>query len=144
MIPILSVRFARLLFPCIAILIVAAPDGPRAAESGSIAGVILDSESRDTLVGASVYLPILGRGTAGNAGGRFAFDDLPPGFYAVQVSMIGYVRWRQENVEVRPGSATDLIVELTPTVLPLGEEIVVLGRRSLLDISEPSSRRTLR
>jgi outer membrane receptor protein involved in Fe transport len=111
--------------------------------TGAIAGQVTDAKTGETLPGASVYLSLLGRGRAADQDGRFRFDSLAQGFYTVEVSVIGYVRWRRENVRVQPGTITDLPVQLTATILPLGEEIIVLGQRALLDVNEPATRRTV-
>ncbi|MEW5700720.1 MAG: TonB-dependent receptor [Candidatus Zixiibacteriota bacterium] len=111
--------------------------------TGAIAVTVVDDKTGEPLPGASVYLPLLGRGGAADQEGRFRFSGLGSGFYAVEISMIGYIRWRQENVRVRPDTATQLRVRLTATILPLGEEIVVLGERALLDVNEPATRRAV-
>ncbi|MBI3871696.1 MAG: TonB-dependent receptor [candidate division Zixibacteria bacterium] len=119
------------------------PWSPAWGATGSVVGRITDASTADSLPGASVYLRQLGRGVAADARGRFEFGGLPAGYYTIEVSAIGYIRWRQENIRVQSGAETTISAALTPTILPLGEEIVVYGKRVLLDVNEPATQRTV-
>jgi hypothetical protein len=66
------------------------------AEKGSIAGVVVDSESHLPLGGATVYLigdgPSRGATAKADRSGAFTFGDITPGRYSIHAVKVGYVR----------------------------------------------------
>ena len=94
----------------------AAAQTPRTADStvaraglGSIRGLVLDTGGRP-LVGAMVSA--LGSTVAfvlSGRDGRFLFDALPAGAYAVRVHLDGFVPSQRQMVEVRPGVAPSIV-----------------------------------
>ncbi|NII83220.1 carboxypeptidase-like regulatory domain-containing protein [Pedobacter sp. SG908] len=55
----------------------------------SLSGRIVDAESGEDLIGASLYIPELRQGVASNGYGFYSLT-VPPGRYEIQVSLIGY------------------------------------------------------
>lgn len=114
---------------------------PALAAPGAIRGVVLDSATGAALPGATVHFPLLGRGVIADSDGRFRLDGLRAGFYQLEVSLVGYIRWRQDDLRVADNDTTHLSISLVQTVLPLGEEIIVIGRRPPIDVATPSTTR---
>lgn len=114
-----------------------------AASNGAIHGIVQDSATGTTLPGATIFVPLLGRGVIADDDGRFILGGLKPGFYQIEASVVGYIRWRQDDLQVTEGDTTDVLIALISTVLPLGEEIVVIGRRPPIEVATPSTRRTV-
>jgi hypothetical protein len=80
-----------------------------AAGGGSIRGLVLDTQGRP-LVGAMVSA--LGSTVAfvlTGGDGRFRFDALPPGAYAVRVHLDGFAPSQRQMVEVKPGGAPSIV-----------------------------------
>lgn len=71
------------------------------AQSGiRFSGKITDQKTGEALVGASVYLPDLRRGTNTNANGEFVFTGLSSGQYLLEISYTGYSNII-ENIELK-------------------------------------------
>jgi len=56
----------------------------------NIRGVVMDADSRETLLGATLILMDQNRGTISDQQGRFVFENLKVGRYALKASFVGY------------------------------------------------------
>ena len=118
--------------------------GPvHAAVRGVLAGRVTSVADSQPIPGATVYIRELGKGTSTDADGRFRLTALVPGLYTVEVASIGHKMEQRRSVPIRDRDTTFLEVALETTVLPLGEEVVVRGRRPLLQLDAPATQRTV-
>jgi len=95
--------------------------------TGSISGKVVDSVTRDPIVGANVYLPGTTVGAATDPEGEFLIRSLAPGTYSVVLSFISYASVRMDSVVVHPGQTTRLDVAMKEEVIQT-KEIVVEGK----------------
>ena len=100
------------------------------AQSGTIAGVLVDGETGETLVGANIRIEGTSIGAATNLNGKYEFSAAA-GTHTVVFSYIGFDSVIAENVEVTAGEVTRLEVALYPEALSVGE--VVVEARLILD-----------
>lgn len=128
-----------LLFVLIASIGVAHPQGTK----GRISGRIVDAETGEGLPGVNVVVQGTYYGAATDLEGDYTISGVSPGVYTVEVSMIGYKQVQHTGVQVVAGETTTLNFELEPTVLALGQEVVVLGEKPLFDIEDTASRKTI-
>ena len=102
------------------------------AGGGSIRGLVLDTSGRPLVgamvsaLGSTVAFVITGRD------GRFLFDALPAGAYAVRVHLDGFAPSVRRMIEVRPGAGPAIMsVALralaTPSQTPDGRTILAAG-----------------
>ncbi len=96
------------------------PPVPRAA----LAGTVVDTENRP-ISGVSVRVPLLGLSVLTGADGKFLLKGLPPRTMQVSFEGIGFGT-RQEEVELRGGETTSVVITLDPAPVPL-RELVVTG-----------------
>jgi TonB-dependent starch-binding outer membrane protein SusC len=94
------------------------------AQTGTIAGTVVDAETGDPLPGANVAVMQLQRGAATDVDGRFEITDIPYGEYEISAQFIGFRRTVQRiNVD-----APRVTVELALSTDLLGlDEVVVVG-----------------
>ena len=90
----------------------------------SIKGVVLDAESNEPLVGASVVLTESNKGVIANVNGSFRISNLVIKNYKIVVSYIGYEQ-RNLNVKVNNGEYDLGIIKLQPSSLGLNEVEVI-------------------
>nr|MBN2276115.1 TonB-dependent receptor [candidate division Zixibacteria bacterium] len=95
-----------------------------AAKSGSITGQIVDSETGNPIIGASVYIKDTRMGAASDLDGNFIVKLVPPGTYILAVSSIGYAGITIEQVVVEEDTPTALNCTLDPKNI-MGKKIVV-------------------
>lgn len=99
------------------------------AQNGSIAGVITDGSSGETLIGVNVKVDGLDAGAATGLDGDFVISGLAPGTYALEVSYVSYVAKRIEGVAVKAGETTTLNFNLDQAVIELDPKVVVRAER---------------
>lgn len=92
--------------------------------TGTIAGRLIDAETKEPLIGANVLLQPTERGTATDLAGRFRFERVPVGSYTLRITYLGYVPLLRSNVIVRSERITGVEATLTPAVLEGGEVVV--------------------
>lgn len=100
-------------------------NSPRADVTYRITGSVLDSATRDPVIGASVVLEPVGTGRRVGKEGRFEFAGLKQGKYALHVRSVGY---REKHVEIELRGDVQLSIALTMQAVK-GEEIVVRADR---------------
>ncbi len=111
---------------------------PAAVGTGSLAGTVLDSASRQPVAYATVVLlpaapagkPITG--VAADDRGRFVLSKLAPGAFRLQVSFVGYAT-RTRPVTVAAG-ATDVGPVRLPAATQRLAEAVVIGSKPVVDV----------
>ncbi len=108
-----------------------------------ITGKITDKETGEGLPGVNVIVKGTYYGAATDLDGVFVINNVKPGTYSIDVSMIGYKKIEQTGVKVSAGTPTTIDFKLETTVLAFGEEVVVIGEKPLFDIEETSSIRSI-
>ncbi len=114
-----------------------------AAERGTLRGTVTSAEDNSPLPGATVYIRELGKGISTDTEGRYRFAEIIPGLYTVEFASIGYKIEQRLSVKLGGGDTTVVDAALSSTVLPLGEEVVVVGRKPLLHLDVPATQRAV-
>ena len=83
------------------------------AQTGTLAGTVVDGDFGGGLPGASVLVVETGTGDAADLDGNYEVD-LAPGTYSVRYSFTGYASQLVENVEVAAGERVEINVTLSP------------------------------
>ena len=91
----------------------------------AISGYIIDSETRETLIGASIYEPETGRGVVSDRNGFFQFAGLSSSIHIFSVSFIGYEKLELE-IKIIDRSITLTDIQLKPRVLEV-DEVSIIG-----------------
>lgn len=99
-----------------------------------VQGAVVDHETGTLVAAAAVSLVtgpsgVRGRGTRiTDDGGRFLFQDVPPGTYGLYVTSPGY-RKMTDTLQVQPGEDLELLLPLSADPIPL-EPIIVVAERA--------------
>ncbi|PSQ86171.1 MAG: TonB-dependent receptor, partial [Bacteroidetes bacterium QS_3_64_15] len=99
--------------------------GTARAQTGTIAGTVIDAETEQVLPGANVVIVGESRGASVNAEGQYRIADLDPGTYRLRASFVGYQEKEVEDISVEAGETTQVNFRLAPGVT--GEEVVVVA-----------------
>ena len=94
------------------------------AQTGIIAGDVVDGDTGDPLVGAYVFLEETGLGAVTGIDGDFRILDVPAGTYEVESSMIGYNTLTVTEVVVPANEVLRLDLVLTSEAIVVDEVVV--------------------
>ncbi|MFO7767970.1 MAG: TonB-dependent receptor [bacterium] len=105
--------------------------------TGTIRGKVTDATSGEPLAAVNVVLletdgTATTMGAMTNADGEYVIINVPPGRYHIRASMMGYKQTTVENFLVTVGVSTIQNFTLEPTVLDVGETIVVQAEEDVI------------
>ncbi|NOY60072.1 MAG: TonB-dependent receptor [Calditrichaeota bacterium] len=103
-----------------------------AGTTGKIAGIVMDSSTKEGLPGANIVIVGTQLGASADVNGKFFILNVPPGDYSVRATMMGYGSVLQQKVRVNADRTTDLNFGLSQAVLE-GKEVVVTASRPLVE-----------
>lgn len=112
-------------------------------EKGSIQGQIQDAKTKEALPGVNIIAKGTYYGAATDFNGKFKIENVTPGTYTIEVSLIGYKTTQYTGIKVAEGKPTVLDVLLEETVLTLDQDIVVVGDKPLINIEETQSKKSI-
>ena len=95
------------------------------ADKKKLKGKVIDSNTKERLIGATIYVQELKTGTATDINGNFVIK-LPPGNYSLKISYIGY-KTAFEKVEIRDDIKITFQLENESKAI---EDVVVSAERS--------------
>ncbi len=114
---------------CTLSLALAMSDVLFAGATGTISGFISDEETGRALPGAAVTIEGTNFGAMADKHGFYIIYNVPVSEYTLRVSMIGYVKMRITNVQVKTDLNTRASFEMKSRVLEVDDEIVVVAPR---------------
>lgn len=94
------------------------------SQSRMIRGQVIDDETGEALIGATVAIEGTTMGAATDLDGKFEIKNLDAGVYNAQVSYVSYQGKVIQSVEVKPEDVTILNVRLKPETIGLQEVVV--------------------
>ena len=112
----------------IKLCIMLAFSGLVADQSTVLKGKIIDSKTKEPLIGANVIIVGTGQGSASNMNGEFFIKGISEEFVDIKVAYIGYVSRTFENIDVL--NQEFINVELVADVISVSEVEVQAERRS--------------
>ena len=104
------------------------------AQTYSISGVVKDEDGKP-LIGANVVITGTGRGAATNENGKYEINNLDPGSYTLEFSMIGYSSVTIAGKKITNSSVT-VDVRMTTGIIQTNQEVVVTAGKYEQKISE--------
>jgi outer membrane receptor protein involved in Fe transport len=119
----------KFIFGAMAFLAFVLPDALRAGTSGMVSGFVRDKETGNALPGAAVMVENTTFGATADKYGFYIIYNLPVGNYNLRATMIGYLRTKVTNVEVKTDLNTPVNFALSAQALQVEQEIVVTAPR---------------
>ncbi len=110
--------------------------------TGKVSGIIKDTETGDALPGANVLLEGTTMGGATDLDGYFFIMNIPPGNYTIKATMMGY-KTAEARIQIQVDLTTKINFDLVPTVMDLGESVIVTADRPLIQPEVTSKRATV-
>ena len=98
-------------------------------DTKSLQGRIIDSKSKEPLIGTNVIIKGTAQGSATNVDGEFFITDLSQSMVNLQVSYIGYKTKTISDIELKDGLNSDIVIELDADVISVTEVKVQAERK---------------
>lgn len=119
----------------VAVLLGAGPGWAQSVNDGKITGTVF-LPTGEALAGATAQVtsPALVSGqrtTVSSTGGRFVFLSLPPGVYALSVSLTDFKTYSQEGIKIGTGDTID--VRVTMEIGAIEETLIVTAEAPIVD-----------
>ncbi len=129
----------RQLAYCLLLFLLSIPIRMLSAEGGVIRGTVRDKQSGKPLVSATVRIPGTYYGAFTDYNGRFIIRRVEPGEYTLEIRYVGYKTVQKTGIRVRSGDTIIVNVAMEPVTISLGKEVVVIGKKPLVDVEETQS-----
>ena len=98
------------------------------AQSGLLKGNIIDSETKETIIGANIIIDGTTKGAISDFDGNYTIEGLAPGTYSIKVIFIGYLPQTFPNIVIKGGQTTTLNCKLATNSVEIKEANVVSTR----------------
>jgi hypothetical protein len=103
-----------------------------AGSAGIIEGRVIDKDSKEPIIGATVQIIGTTLGAATNIEGVFFINNVEAGTYDVRITNVGYQPTVYKKVQVRPDLRTKITVELQASAVELNE-VEVTAERPMIE-----------
>lgn len=113
------------------------------SDKGTIKGKVVDAKTKETLPGVNIIAKGTYYGAATDFNGAFQIENVTPGTYTIEISLIGYKTVQYTGIRITEGKTTSLDVKLEETVLTLDQDIVVVGEKPLINVEETQSKKSV-
>lgn len=107
--------------------------------TATITGTIKDKKDNSELIGVSVLIKGTSFGAATDINGKFTIKNVKPGDYTLEVSYLGYSKVVLTGIKVKAGETRDVSVQMQATSISTGEDVIIIGKRPLIDVDKASS-----
>ncbi|MCS6927955.1 MAG: outer membrane beta-barrel protein [Saprospiraceae bacterium] len=100
------------------------------AQNGIITGSVVDNETKEKLIGATVRLQEASLGSITDLNGFYAIRNVPPGKYTAVFSYLGYEDVTIKDVEVKENERVTLDVVMSTNSVVMSEVTIVEYRKT--------------
>ncbi len=108
-----------------------------AGTTGKLAGRIIDRQTGEPVIGASVVIASTTMGASTDIDGYYHIINVPPGTYDVTISCVGYARV-SHRATIRVDLTTTLDIALVPQAVEMGD-VVVQAERMVIQRDQSST-----
>jgi len=115
----------------LAFFIILFPLSLAVAQSGRIAGKVVDKKTGEALIGANIIIKGTSYGAAADVEGDYIIHQVPAGVYSVRASYIGYQSVVIQNIHVVSGITVNVNFSLQDQQIST-EEVVVVSQKPLI------------
>ncbi len=106
---------------------------------GKIVGTIVDKRTDVPLAGVNVEIKGTYMGAASDLEGRYIIENVNPGQYDIEASIIGYKIQLITGIEIDAAKTSNIDFGLVESILAFGQEIEVIGKKPLLEVDLTAS-----
>lgn len=108
------------------------------AQTGTLKGKVIDEQTKETLIGATIQLVGTYTGASCDINGEYEIKNVKPGDYSVKFSFLGYGDMVFNGIRIEKGKTMTLNAALTLRSEMMGE-VVVVGEKNLVNLENATS-----
>jgi outer membrane receptor protein involved in Fe transport len=131
-----------MIFLFLSCLAVAAQVG-NAEGKGIIKGKVKDAKTGEGLPVVNVKVKGSYYGAVTDFDGNYTIPNMGQGSYTLEFSIVGYTMVQRTDVRVEADKVSVIDQNMQETVLSLGQEVVIVGDKPLVNLEETSSKRSI-
>ena len=135
-------RRLKIIFLILSCLAVAAQVG-NAEGKGIIKGKVKDAKTGEGLPVVNVKVKGSYYGAVTDFDGNYTIPNMGQGSYTLEFSIVGYTMVQRTDVRVEADKVSIIDQNMQETVLSLGQEVVIVGDKPLVNLEETSSKRSI-
>ena len=110
---------------------------------GAIKGKVTDVKTGEGLPVVNVKVKGTYYGAVTDFDGNFKISTMSPGSYTIEFSIVGYTMVQRTDVKVEADKESIIDQTMQETVLSLGQEVLIVGDKPLVNLEETSSKRSI-
>jgi outer membrane receptor protein involved in Fe transport len=99
-----------------------------AGTTGKISGKVIDSKTKEPLIGANITLKGSNLGAATDLEGNYFIINIPPGKYQLQASLVGYSPYTVSDIKVSADQTSKIDFALKEATMELGSVEILASR----------------
>ncbi len=103
--------------------------------AGNIQGTVIDKNSQETLIGATIQIMNTTMGVVTDMDGNFELTGLKNGSYTLEIKYISYKTLQLKNIQVNEKEPARLHIEMEPESQTLGDVTVVAQVKKNTDVA---------
>ncbi|RPI05083.1 MAG: TonB-dependent receptor [Ignavibacteriae bacterium] len=112
------------------------------AQAGKIRGTVVDTKSKEPLIGANIVVEGTNLGASTDADGSFLILNVPVGTYSIKTSYIGYRSSTTSNIRVNSQLTTEIHVDLSSEDVQV-QAVEIVAERPLINKSATNAVRII-
>ena len=110
---------------------------------GVIKGIVKDAKTGESLPVVNVKVKGTYYGAVTDLDGNYTIPHMSQGSYTLEFSIVGYTMVQRTDVRVEADKESIIDQNMQETVLSLGQEVLVVGEKPLVNLEETSSKRSI-
>jgi outer membrane receptor protein involved in Fe transport len=110
---------------------------------GTIKGKVKDAKTGEGLPVVNVKVKGTYYGAVTDFDGNFTIPNMSPGNYTLEFSIVGYTMVQRTDVRVDAAKESVIDQNMQETVLSLGQEVLIVGDKPLVNLEETSSKKSI-
>ena len=110
---------------------------------GVIKGTVKDAKTGEGLPVVNVKIKGTYYGAVTDFDGHYTIPKINPGSYTLEFSLVGYTLVQHTDVKVEADKESIVDLNMQETVLSLGQEVLVVGEKPLVNLEETASKHSI-
>ncbi len=112
------------------------------SNNGKIEGTIIDKNTKETIIGASISIEQINKGTTTDSDGKYSIPNIPSGTYKIKVTYLSYKTVELNDLKINDNQTTSLDIAMEESAMALNEVVVTTTRRTNSEIAMLTAQKT--